>query len=116
MARFVPSFYGHHARWFALLWGMWVLLTALSAGLYFFGPPLVPLWYSLVVPSEQLAPSLWLASFPALSGSIALIATWHSRRTALEHSEFLARVSIWGGIMILGFLLVALIRIMKVIL
>lgn len=116
MPRLLPSFYSHHTRWFLLLWGLWGTLTTLSAGLYSFGPPLVPLWYSLVVPAEQLAPSIWLGTLPALGLGIAIITTWHSRRTSLEHSEFLSRVSLWSGIILLGFLLVALARVMKVIL
>lgn len=114
MPRLVPTFYAHLTRWLILNWILWLTIASLAAGMILFGPPLVPLWYSLVVPAEQVSESLWLLVIPATATLIALITTWQSRKTKLEHNEFLARISIWSGILIQTGLLVALARIAKV--
>lgn len=110
------SFHKHHSQIIAVLFGQTAVIGIFSTLLYLFGPSYVPLWYSLVEPSEQLAPRLYVLTIPALAGAITLLTLWYGRRTQLGHEEYLATLSLWSGNILLFLLIIALLRIMKVIL
>ncbi len=114
--RTLISFHRHHTRIVAVLLGQAAVIGILSSLLYLFGPNYLPLWYSLVEPSEQLAPRISIFAIPAVAGAITLLTLWYGRRTQLDHEEYLASISLWGGNILLFLLEIALLRIMKVVL
>lgn len=95
---------------------IWVVSLLLSALLFIFGPPLIPLWYSLTLPVEQLAPKIAAWTFPGLGAVITILSLWQARRTDFDHNRYLARLSLISGLVLLIFLLIAQLRIIKIIL
>jgi len=112
----IIAFHEHHNKLVFGLLFQFLVLAILSGLLYFFGPQYIPMWYSLVEPTEQLAQREFIAVIPGLAAAITLISLWYGRRTKLEHEEYLAGIALWSGNILLGFLGIALLRIMKVIL
>lgn len=108
------KFHPDHQRlvWITLI--VFGVITALSLLLFFFGPPFLPLWYSLAVVEEQLASREWVFSLPLLAFFILLVSLWFGRHTALDHERYVAAISLWSGISLLALLLLALLRIIKV--
>lgn len=111
-----PTYHEHHNRVLFSLITLWIILLLFASLLYLFGPPLLPLWYSLVVPEEQLAIREYVFIFPGVGASIVLLSLWFGRKSDLEHEEYLATLSLWGGCVLLFLLLVSLLRIIKVVL
>lgn len=99
-----------------LFFALWTTTLLLSALVFLFGPPLVPLWYSLPLAREQLAASEYVWVFPGLSAVITLMSLWQGRKSDLEHERYLARLSLISGLALMVFLLLAQIRILKIIL
>lgn len=99
-----------------VFFAVWVLILTLTALMYIFGPPYLPLWYSLTVPQEQLASKAFVWIFPGLSTLIMLIGLWSGRRTDLEHERYLARLSLICGLVLMFLLLLAQLRILKIVL
>ncbi len=114
--RIASPFHPHHARLLWVLTALWGAVGVFSLSLWFFGPPFLPLWLSLVEPSEQLAPKIAIWVFPAITTPLYFLTLWFSRKNSLEHEEYLATLSLWSGIILLSLFLFAIIRIMKVIL
>ncbi len=99
-----------------LFFALWTTTLLLSALAYMFGPPLVPLWYSLPLEPEQLSPSEYIWVFPALSATVMILSLWQGRRSDLEHERYVARLSFISGLALMVFLLIAQLRILKIIL
>ena len=99
-----------------LFFALWVATLLLSALVFMFGPPLIPLWYSLPLLREQLASSEYVWVFPAVSATITLVSLWQGRRSDLEHERYLARLSLISGLALMVILLIAQLRIIKIIL
>lgn len=117
MARFaLPRYDVIHQGfvWWAL--GVWAAITGVTALLFVFGPNTVPLWYSLVQPQEQLVPNWALVSLPIVSSLLLVSGLWFGRRTDLEHEQYLASMQWWSVCFLQSFLLLALLRIVKVVL
>lgn len=114
--RVSSPFHAHHFRLVLTNLGLAGSIGLCTAVLWFWGPPVLPLWYSLVTPAEQLAPHIMLLSLPALSGGLLLTTFWFGRKSSLEHEQYLATIGWWSGIALQAFLLLALLRIMKIIL
>ncbi len=112
----ILSFHDHHQKLVIVLLVQLGVVALFSGLLYLFGPEYIPLWYSLVESSEQLAPRIAIGVMPGLALGIVILALWYGRRTKLEHEEYLASISLWSGNILLAFLLLALLRIMKVVL
>lgn len=56
-----------------LLIGLVVALTAGSLALFFFGPPQIPLWYSLSVADQQLTTKTVVFLFPISTAAVGLV-------------------------------------------
>lgn len=95
---------------------LWVFALVLSALFYLYGPPVIPLWYSLNILEQRLAPSYYIWVFPAMSTVILLISLFNGRRTNLEHERYLARLSLLTGLALQFLILIAQLRIIKIIL
>ncbi|MCD8484967.1 hypothetical protein LRY65_04115 [Candidatus Woesebacteria bacterium] len=111
----ILSFHEHHSKLVLVLLAQMGIIAVFTALLYAFGPQYIPLWYSLVESTEQLASREFVAVIPALALAIVVVTLWYGRRTKLEHEEYLAAISLWSGNLLLGFLIIALLRIMKVV-
>lgn len=114
--RGLPQYHAHHQQFLSLvviLWGLTLIITAL---LYWLGPPLLPLWYSLVIPEEQLAAHEWVWSIEVMSTALLLFAFWFGRRTSLEHDDYLTLLTMGSALALQSLLLVALLRIVGVVL
>lgn len=111
----LPTYHEHHSRLVVILVVLWFVITGLAFLLYFFGPPFLPLWYTLVEPAEQLAPNLFILTIPLLALAILVVSMWYGRRSDLDHEDFLAANALWSGSALLVLLLIALIRIIKII-
>jgi hypothetical protein len=94
----------------------WAVICVLSAVLFWIGPTTLPLWYSLTQFSEQLAPSWAIASVAGLSTFFVIIGFIFGRTTDLDHEAYLANINWWSVVMLQGLLLMALLRIIKVVL
>lgn len=114
--RWLPKFHQQNIRLVLFILGLSGAIWLGGLVVAFFGPPFVPLWYSLTVSEEQLAPRLWTLAIPGLSGAIALVSLWFGRHTALEHESYVATISLWSGAGLLSFLLLAFLRIIWVVL
>lgn len=114
--RLAYPFHKHHTRLLWTLTGLWIAGGLISALLWFFGPPYLPLWMSLVEPGEQLAPKMFVAVIPASTTLLYFLTLFFSRRSALDHEEYLATLSLWSGIILLTLFLLAVLRIAKVVL
>lgn len=114
--RLASPFHPHHIRLILISGALCGIIGFFSAALWVWGPPQLPLWYSLVTPAEQLAPKHFLAALPGLSAVTLLITLWFGRKTQLEHEQYLALLSLWTGIFLQAFLLIGLVRIMKIVL
>ena len=108
----------HHEdqRLVFMFFALWVVSLLLSALFYLYGPPFVPLWYSLTVTTEQLAPKAYIWVFPAISAVVTVLSLWQGRRSQLEHERYLARLSLLSGLVLMVLLLIAQLRILKIIL
>lgn len=95
---------------------IWVAVLLMSSLFFLFGPPFLPLWYSQTVEAEQLAPKLFIWVFPGVASVILILSLFFGRKTDLEHERYLARLSLWSGLVLLGFLVLAQLRILKIIL
>lgn len=95
---------------------MWIATIALCGLLYWIGPTTVPLWYSRTQITDQLAPSWAIFSIAGLSTLLTFIGFLFGRSTDLEHEKYLASLNWWAIIFLQGLLLLALLRIMKVVL
>lgn len=115
-SRFRYSIHHEDQRLVFLFFALWVISLLLSALFFLFGPSYLPLWYSLPLPAEQLAPKIYVWVFPGLSAVITLLSLWQGRRTDLDHERYLARLSLLSGLALMVCLLIAQIRIMKIIL
>ncbi len=91
-------------------------ISLLAILLFIWGPPLLPLWYSLTVSEEQLVPKIWVISVPALALAITAATLWFGRHTALDHEKYVAALSLGSGLALLTMLLIAFLRIAKVVL
>lgn len=94
----------------------WVLSLLMSALFYLYGPLYAPLWYSLTVKSDQIATREWMWVFPGISTLILFVSLWTGRRSNLEHERFLARFSLLAGLALMVLLLIAQLRIIKIVL
>lgn len=114
--RLAYPFHKHHSRLLWILTGLWVV-TGLSATLlWIFGPPYIPLWLSLVEPAEQLAPKIFIFIIPIITSFLFFLTLFFSRKSALDHEEYLATLSLWSGIILHALFLLSILRIMKVLL
>lgn len=111
-----PRYDFKHNRLMGISTALWFSVCALSGLLYWIGPTTLPLWYSLTQFTDQLAPSWAVVSFAALSTWILVIGFLYGRVTDLEHENYLAHLNWWAVCFLQGMLLLALLRIMKVIL
>lgn len=93
-----------------------MLILLLSSLFFLYGPPFVPLWYSQPVAAEQIAPKVFIWVFPVLASVVLVLSLFFGRKTELEHDRYLARLSLWSGLVLFLFLLIAQIRILKIIL
>jgi hypothetical protein len=114
--RWQYSIHSQNKKFLFIFFALLTVSLLLSAILYLFGPPLIPLWYSLPSPAEQLAPKVYFWVFPILSVLVAILAIWQGRKSNLEHSFYLSRLAFVSGLVLLALLLIAQVRIMKVIL
>jgi hypothetical protein len=99
-----------------LFFVLWVTSLLISGLFFIFGPPFIPLWYTVPLAAEQLADRMFIWVFPALSFVILILSLWQGRRTNMEHERYLARLSLISGLILMVFLLVAELRILKIIL
>lgn len=88
----------------------------MSSLFYLYGPPFFPVWYSRTVEAEQLAPKVFIWVFPSVATVILILSLFFGRKTDLEHERYLAKLSLWSGLILFLFLLVAQLRILKIIL
>lgn len=95
---------------------LWAVICVLCALLFWIGPTTLPLWYSLTQFSEQLAPSWAIVSLAGLSTFIVMVGFAFGRTTDLDHEAYLANINWWSVVMLQGLLLLALVRIIKVVL
>lgn len=114
--RLAYPFHKHHSQLLWTLTGLWIATGVSSLLLWIFGPPYIPLWLSLVEPAEQLAPKVLIFIIPIISSILFFLTLLFSRKSALDHEEYLATLSLWSGIILLTLFLVAVLRIMKVLL
>lgn len=114
--RLAYPFHKHHTKLLWTLIALWVATLVTTALLWFFGPPYLPLWMSLVEPAEQLAPKIFIFVVPITTSILTLLTLFFSRKSALDHEEYLATLSLWSGIILLILFLLAVLRIMKVVL
>ena len=109
-------FHSYHSRLITALLSILALIFLFSSVLAFFGPPVLPLWYSITLSEEQLAPRIFAFSIPVLASGITVFSLWFGRKTHLEHEHYLATISLWSGACLLTLLLIAVLRIVKVVL
>lgn len=95
---------------------LWLGVSTLSGLLAVFGPPLLPLWYSLPIAADQLAPREYALSLAGVSTAILLFALLCGRKTTLEHESYLAHLGLWTGVLLLGILGIATLRIIFLVL
>lgn len=114
--RLAYPFHKHHTRLLWSLTGLWLATGIFSLLLWVFGPPYLPLWMSLVEPAEQLAPKIFIFVVPVTTSILYFLTLFFSRRSALDHEEYLATLSLWSGIILLSLFLLAILRITKVLL
>ncbi len=112
----LPKFHSQNQLQVWLALGLTALLIAIGGMIAFFGPPTLPLWYSLTVSEEQLAPRWWILVIPGLAVLITAISLWFGRHTDLEHESYVAAISIWSGLILLSLLSLATFRILWVVL
>lgn len=81
---------------------------------YFQVQPVVPLFYTLADPTQQLAAKEWLFLFPALAFAISLLHLWllFAYRT---YTELILKLFAWTSVAILATLSLALVRIVLII-
>lgn len=94
----------------SLILGLTGATTLLSGAIFFLGPPLLPLWYSLVEPADQLAPRFWVVTAPATAWAMAFVFWVLGRKTELDHERYLALLALWSGVILQALLFFALIR------
>lgn len=117
MARLsLPRYDATHLRLLMITLGIWMVTAVVSGLLFWFGPPHLPLWSSLTQPDEQLAPSWGIVSIPLLSTFFLIVGLWYGRKTDLDHENYLAGLNWWAICLLQGLLLLALLRIAKVVL
>jgi hypothetical protein len=92
----------------ALLLGLSGTITALVGALFLWGPPMMPLWYSLIVAADELATKQWLWVPIAVTWGMSLLTLWFSRSTALEHEDYIAVLSLYSGVVSQLLLLLAI--------
>lgn len=114
--RLFPKFHPQHTSLVLAILALLAILTVMGVIIALFGPPFLPLWYSLTVSEEQLAPRLWVLSIPGLALAIAAGSLWFGRHTQLEHEAYVASISLWSGGALLFFLGLAFLRIIWVVL
>ena len=108
--KFSLALHREHHTLASIILGFTGATTLLAGAIFFLGPPLLPLWYSLVEPAEQLAPRLWVIAAPAVAWAMALVFWILGRKTELDHERYLALLALWSGIILQALLLFALIR------
>jgi hypothetical protein len=95
-----------------------LLFTTLSLLLSFIAltsyQPVIPLWYSLARPSEQLAGKEWLFVLPGISAGITFLHWLVIQQTRL-YNTLLLKLFAWVTVLLLLILLLALIRILVVV-
>lgn len=116
MALALPKYSSQHRLYLLLSVGLWIAVGVCSALLFWLGPANIPVWYSLVQPEEQLAPSWAVASLPILSTVFLFFGFLFGRKTDLEHELYLASVNWWSQVLLQSLLLLSVIRILKVVL
>jgi len=120
MKRHTPAF-GSFTRDPAMrksfLWvvGLWLLsLTSLGIA-YSRLPPQVPLFYSLIRGSGQLADKVWLWLLPGLAFVLALIHLWIAKYN-FNRDRLLARITSVAAVLVCLLFSVALIHILFIVL
>jgi hypothetical protein len=114
--RLAYPFHKHHTQLLWTLTGLWIATGITSLLLWIFGPPYIPLWMSVVEPAEQLAPKVAIFIIPIVASFLFFLTLFFARKSALEHEEYLATLSLWSGIILHGLFLLSVLRIMKVLL
>jgi hypothetical protein len=95
---------------------LWVVVLLMSSLFFLYGPPFFPVWYSRTVEAEQLAPKVFIWVFPSVATVILVLSLLFGRKTDLEQERYLAKLSLWSGLILFAFLLIAQLRILKIIL
>lgn len=95
---------------------LWVVSLLLSSLFYLYGPPFIPLWYSLAVETDQIAPKIFIWVFPVISALILIVSLWNGRCTTMEHERYIARLSLLSGLVLMALLLISQFRILKIVL
>lgn len=109
-------FHAHHAPLIIVVTVLWGVVLGMCGIFLALQIPQLPLWYSLVEPAEQLAELPWLAAPALLATGILFTSLLYARRTDIEHEEYLAKLSLWGGVVLLSFLVLSLLRLTKILL
>lgn len=110
------SLHQHDRRITFMFFVLWVMTLLLSSLFYIYGPLYLPLWYSLTIASDQLAPRYYIWVFPLINTIILMFSLWYGRHTDLDHERYIARLSLLTGLVLMILLLIAQLRIIKIIL
>jgi len=87
----------------------------LSVLIYYFRiQPIVPLYYSLAQPAQQLAPKEWLGLFPAISLLITVLHLGIVQKNK-EYDHLLIQLFSWTTVVIQVLLALALFRIIMIV-
>jgi hypothetical protein len=90
-----------------------VVQTLALLSVFFRLPPIVPLWYTLANPGEQLANKEWLLLIPALSICVSVL---HTALAPLlyEHGSVLIRLFGWATLTVQLIFTLSLLRIILI--
>lgn len=98
----------------AFLVGASIIAFVIAVAIYTVAPPQIPLWYSLAVPEQQLAPTLTIFLFPAGITVIALLhLAFASRMRVID--PVLYTLALYVAYIPIGILYIALIHILTAI-
>lgn len=90
-----------------------LLLSALCSVYFVFAQPLLPIFYSLALPQQQLVPKVWLFMIPSISVGITLIHT--SILSALSgYDRTIQRLFVWVTVVLQVLLILSVVRIILI--
>jgi hypothetical protein len=94
----------------AISFGITILLLLISTIYFIIAQPVIPIFYTLARPAQQLAPKVWLFLFPGLS-LLFNVSHLIVVRLLKEQDEVLTTLLAWVGVAFQVLLSLALLRI-----
>lgn len=90
-----------------------LICSVISSVFFVFAQPLLPVFYSLALPEQQLVPKLWIFIIPAISLCVTLIHVL-ILRTLSNYDRTIQRLFVWITAVLQVLLLLSVLRIIYI--